>query len=47
MLDKHEKKVYNKLNDFSFKEHTMEQKINVAAYIWPSYTGKEPRSRIF
>lgn len=25
----------------------MKQKIDVAAYIWPSYTGKEPRSRIF
>ena len=25
----------------------MKQKINVGAYIWPAYTGKEPRSRIF
>ena len=25
----------------------MKQSIDVAAYIWPSYTGKEPRSRIF
>ncbi len=25
----------------------MSQKIDVAAYIWPAYTGKEPRSRIF
>ena len=25
----------------------MEQKYDVAAYIWPAYTGDEPRTRIF
>ena len=25
----------------------MRKKYDVAAYIWPAYTGKEPRTRIF
>ncbi len=25
----------------------MQQSTDVAAYIWPAYTGKEPRSRMF
>ena len=25
----------------------MKQSVDVAAYIWPAYTGKEPRTRIF
>ena len=25
----------------------MKQKLDVAAYIWPAYTGQEPRTRIF
>ncbi len=31
----------------NYKGENMEQKIDVAAYVWPSYTGDEPRTRIF
>ena len=29
------------------EDHTMKQAYDVAAYIWPAYTGDEPRARIF
>ena len=36
------------VTDNSFKEgDTVQNKYDIAAFIWPSYTGDEPRSRIF